>query len=246
MHLPLILNPSGKGKLSKRDGDKNGYPVFPLSWGESSGYRENGFLPEAHLNYIAQLGWSLGEQELMSLKEMEQAFEVKSIQKGGARFDYEKAKWVNQQHLNKIGVKEIVQNYPKYFSELQEKLGQGFYDAIELIKDRLVLLNDIEKETTCFIKDPDGYQEKSMKRIAKLDLFKIGELIKKGIVENDINNLKDYLVQCSKQEDIGLGAFMQVLRIAVVGGLSGPDLMPLVSVIGKDVTLRRLERLINN
>lgn len=246
MHLPLILNPSGKGKLSKRDGDKNGYPVFPLSWGESSGYRENGFLPEAHLNYIAQLGWSLGEQELMSLKEMEQAFEVKSIQKGGARFDYEKAKWVNQQHLNKIGVKEIVQNYPKYFSELQEKLGQGFYDAIELIKDRLVLLNDIEKETTCFIKDPDGYQEKSMKRIAKLDLFKIGELIKKGIIENDINNLKDYLVQCSKQEDIGLGAFMQVLRIAVVGGLSGPDLMPLVSVIGKDVTLRRLERLINN
>ena len=246
MHLPLILNPSGKGKLSKRDGDKNGYPVFPLSWGESSGYRENGFLPEAHLNYIAQLGWSLGEQELMSLKEMEQAFEVKSIQKGGARFDYEKAKWVNQQHLNKIGVKEIVQNYPKYFSELQEKLGQGFYDAIELIKDRLVLLNDIEKETTCFIKDPDGYEEKSMKRIAKLDLFKIGELIKKGIVENDINNLKDYLVQCSKQEDIGLGAFMQVLRIAVVGGLSGPDLMPLVSVIGKDVTLRRLERLINN
>ena len=246
MHLPLILNPSGKGKLSKRDGDKNGYPVFPLSWGESSGYRENGFLPEAHLNYIAQLGWSLGEQELMSLKEMEQAFEVKSIQKGGARFDYEKAKWVNQQHLNKIGVKEIVQNYPKYFSELQEKLGQGFYDAIELIKDRLVLLNDIEKETTCFIKDPVGYQEKSMKRIAKLDLFRIGELIKKGIIENDINNLKDYLVQCSKQEDIGLGAFMQVLRIAVVGGLSGPDLMPLVSVIGKDVTLRRLERLINN
>lgn len=246
MHLPLILNPSGKGKLSKRDGDKNGYPVFPLSWGESNGYRENGFLPEAHLNYIAQLGWSLGEQELMSLKEMEQAFEVKSIQKGGARFDYEKAKWVNQQHLNKIGVKEIVQNYPQYFSELQEKLGQRFYDAIELIKDRLVLLNDIEKETSCFIKDPNGYEEKSMKRIAKLDLFKIGELIKKGIIENDINNLKDYLVHCSKQEDIGLGAFMQVLRIAVVGGLSGPDLMPLVSVIGKDVTLRRLERLINN
>ena len=246
MHLPLILNPSGKGKLSKRDGDKNGYPVFPLSWGESNGYRENGFLPEAHLNYIAQLGWSLGEQELMSLKEMEQAFEVRSIQKGGARFDYEKAKWVNQQHLGKIGVKEIIQTYPQYFSELQEKLGQGFYDAIELIKDRLVLLNDIEKETICFIKDPDGYEEKSKKRIAKLDLFKIGELIKKGIIENEINDLKGYLVHCSKQEDIGLGAFMQVLRIAVVGGLSGPDLMPLVSVIGKDVTLRRLERLINN
>jgi len=219
--------------------------VFPLSWDESKGYKENGFLPEAHLNYIAQLGWSLGEQEIMSLRDMEKAFEVKSIQKGGARFDYEKAKWVNQQHLAKIDVKEMVENYPDYFVELKENLGGDFYNAIELIKDRLVLLGDINKETTCFIEDPKEYDEKSMKRIAKLDLLKIGALIKKGLAENEINNLKDYLMQCSKQEDIGLGAFMQVLRIAIVGGLSGPDLMPLVSVIGKGVTLRRLERLIN-
>ena len=91
MHLPLILNPSGKGKLSKRDGDKNGYPVFPMAWNDSSGYKENGFIPEAHINYIAQLGWSLGEKEILSLREMENTFNVKAIQKGGARFDYEKA-----------------------------------------------------------------------------------------------------------------------------------------------------------
>ncbi len=246
MHLPLILNPSGKGKLSKRDGDKNGYPVFPLAWNTSLGYKENGFLPEAHLNYIAQLGWSLGENEIISLKEMEQQFEVKAIQKGGARFDYEKAKWVNQQHLNQLSAEDLLNDYPEYLNELKDTMGDATTAAVNLVKERFVLLTDIEKETNCFINDPTEYDPKSLKRIGKLDIALIVKLLKEGIAEKEMGEIKTYMQETGAAEGIGLGAFMQVMRVAVVGSLSGPDLIPMLSVLGKDVTLRRLDRLINN
>ena len=245
MHLPLILNPSGKGKLSKRDGDKNGYPVFPMAWNQSSGYKENGFIPEAHINYIAQLGWSFGEKEILSLKEMENTFDVKAIQKGGARFDYEKAKWVNQQHLAALSEAELINRYSPYFEELKEAVGEQLSAAVSLIKERLVLLSDIEKEAGCFINDPVDYDAKSLKRIAKINISKVRSLLKEGIRDNKIEELKDFMQKSGEENDIGLGAFMQVLRVAVVGSLSGPNLIPLLTVIGKDVTLRRLERLIN-
>ena len=245
MHLPLILNPSGKGKLSKRDGDKNGYPVFPLSWNDSSGYKENGFLPEAHLNYIAQLGWSMGEKEIMTLHEMEEAFEVKAIQKGGARFDYEKAKWVNQQHIAAVDVENLIKNYKPYFHNLEETVGEKLNTAVGLIKERLILLEDIKKEVDCFINDPVEYDAKSIKRIKKVDVNEIGLILKKGIKTNRLDELKSYMQKESEERSIGLGAFMQVLRVAVVGSLSGPDLIPLITILGKDVTLRRLDRLIN-
>ena len=245
MHLPLILNPSGKGKLSKRDGDKNGYPVFPLSWNDSSGYKENGFLPEAHLNYIAQLGWSMGEKEIMTLHEMEEAFEVKAIQKGGARFDYEKAKWVNQQHIAAVNVENLIKNYKPYFHNLEETVGEKLNTAVGLIKERLILLEDIKKEVDCFINDPVEYDAKSVKRIKKVDVNEIGLILKKGIETNRLDELKSYMQKESEERSIGLGAFMQVLRVAVVGSLSGPDLIPLITILGKDVTLRRLDRLIN-
>jgi len=244
MHLPLILNPSGKGKLSKRDGDKNGYPVFPMAWNDSSGYKENGFIPEAHINYIAQLGWSLGEKEILSLREMENTFNVKAIQKGGARFDYDKAKWVNQQHLAALSETELVNRYSPYFEELKEAVGEQLNAAVGLIKERLVLLSDIEKEADCFINVPVDYDAKSLKRIAKVDISKVGSLIKEGIRDNEIDELKNFMQKCGEENGIGLGAFMQVLRVAVVGSLSGPSLIPLLTVIGKDVTLERLERLI--
>ena len=246
MHLPLILNPSGKGKLSKRDGDKNGYPVFPLAWNTSLGYKENGFLPEAHLNYIAQLGWSLGENEILSLKEMEQQFEVKAIQKGGARFDYEKAKWVNQQHLSQLSAEDLLNDYPEYLNALNDTIGDATTAAVNLVKERFVLLTDIEKETNCFINDPTEYDPKSLKRIGKLDIALIVKLLKEGIAEKEMGEIKTYMQETGAAEGIGLGAFMQVMRVAVVGSLSGPDLIPMLSVLGKDVTLRRLDRLINS
>ncbi|MGB1449233.1 MAG: glutamate--tRNA ligase [Flavobacteriaceae bacterium] len=245
MHLPLILNPSGKGKLSKRDGDKNGYPVFPLAWNDSSGYKENGFLAEAHLNYIAQLGWSLGEKEILSLKEMESSFAVENIQKGGARFDYEKAKWVNQQHLVNFTSSELITRYPGYFNEVVEKLGDKTEKAVDLVKERFVLMSDIDKEMSCFIENPQQYDEKSLKRIMKQDVPTIITLLKEGLSKRDITQLKEYMQEVGKEHSIGLGGIMQVLRVAVVGGLSGPDLLPLVDIIGKDVTLERLDRLMS-
>ena len=246
MHLPLILNPSGKGKLSKRDGDKNGYPVFPLQWNESSGYREQGFLPEAHLNYIAQLGWSLEDgKEIQSLKEMEQSFSVDRVQKGGARFDFEKAKWVNKEHLNKYTSAELIDRFDNHFSKHRESLRENLHTAVELIKDRLELLSDIEKEMTVFINDPVDYDEKSMKRISRFDVQSIAVELR-GLLNDGVEDLKERIGGKAKELDLGMGAFLQTLRVAVVGGLSGPDLIPLVEVIGKDVTLKRLERLINS
>jgi glutamyl-tRNA synthetase len=246
MHLPLILNPSGKGKLSKRDGDKNGYPVFPIQWNETMGYKEAGFLPEAHLNYIAQLGWSpRADNEIMTLRDMEGAFDVAEIQKGGARFDYEKAKWINQQHLNRLSAEEIIERYPVQTKKLRDKYGKKAPEIVNIIKERLVLVNDLEETTRCFVEDPINYDEKALKRIQKIDKKKVGSLMKMCLENNKIVNLKEAVIKAGDENDIGLGAFMQVTRIAVVGSLSGPDLFELLKFIGKDVTLRRLEQLIN-
>ncbi len=246
MHLPLILNPSGKGKLSKRDGDKNGYPVFPLRWEKTDGYREKGFLSEAHLNYIAQLGWSPNvESEVMSLKEMEDAFDVAQVQKGGARFDFEKAKWVNQQHINKMDAKEIMQRYPDRVERIKAVYGERTEKILTMIKERLVLINDLEENTKCFVEDPTHYDEKSIKRIQKHDIKHIVNLIKTCLVEHNVDELKEAFIKSGEINNVGLGTFMQVTRVAVVGSLSGPDLFGLLEIIGKDVTLKRLERLID-
>ena len=181
----------------------------------------------------------------MSLEEMEKAFDVKAIQKGGARFDCEKAKWVNQQHLADFGESILIETYPNYFDKLKEAVGDKLIDAVGLIKERLVLINDVEAESDCFINDPKEYDAKSIKRIAKIDVAKVGALLKKGILKNKLNELKDFMQQCGEENEIGMGAFMQVLRVAVVGSLSGPNLIPLLTILGKDVTLRRLERLIS-
>ena len=246
MHLPLILNPSGKGKLSKRDGDKNGYPVFPLTWNESRGYKEKGFLPEAHINYIGQLGWSSkADQEIMTLAEMVNNFSIEELQKGGARFDYDKAKWVNQQHIALMSNDELLQKHAYYFEPLEKKYGTRKKEVLALIKERIVLLEDIPNLISCFIESPASYDEKSLKRIKKNDLGKVIPIIKKGIESIESNKLKDYFAEKGSEEGIGMGVFMQVLRVAVVGSLSGPDLIPMISLIGKNVTLDRLDSLIS-
>ena len=247
MHLPLILNPSGKGKLSKRDGDKNGYPVFPLQWNDTLGYREAGFLPEAHLSYIAQLGWSpKAENEVLSLEEMENMFSVDGVQKGGARFDFEKAKWMNQQFVSRLSSEELINKHFSFFEKLIDVYGDKANKIIDTVKERIVVLNDVDDLVRCFIEDPVEYEAKSMKRIAKIDIQLVGNLIVEGLEENNLNDLKSFFTLKGEEEKIGLGAFMQVLRIAVVGELSGPDLFEIIDIIGKDVTLRRVQRLINN
>ena len=152
---------------------------------------------------------------------------------------------MNQQHLATLSVKELIKNYSSYFEELKMAVGGQLNAAIELIKERLVLLSDIEKESKCFINDPADYDAKSLKRIAKIDVPKVGALLTEGIKNNELGKLKDFMQKSSEENYIGIGAFMQVLRVAVVGSLSGPNLIPLLTVIGKDVTLKRLDRLIS-
>lgn len=244
MHLPLILNPSGKGKLSKRDGDKNGYPVFPLSWNEGQGYREQGFLPEAHLNYIAQLGWSMGEdKEIVSKQELISLFNVNKIQKGGARFDYEKAKWVNQQHIQQKEVSVLMDEHPHVFEHLKNVHPRAV-DIVKLIQERLVLLSEVEKETKVFYQDPEAYSGKALKRLKKVNIVEVAKGILEIVRSYEIETWKEKISETAREKGQGMGAFMQVLRLAIVGDLSGPDLLPMAKLIGKDVTIKRLEQLI--
>ena len=246
MHLPLILNPSGKGKLSKRDGEKNGFPVFPLDWKNSAGYKERGFLPMALTNYIAQLGWNLDNQEIMSLKEMENRFNVNGLQKAGARFNYDKACWINQQYIMMEDTKTLVKQYPFFFEQLNTKYPEKIVAIIEMIKKRTKLLSDIEKETDFFLKDPEGYDSKSIKRIKKFDTKKIYEGLKSIISNNEKGELKEAIGKYAEENKLSIGGMMQFLRLAIVGRLSGPDLVDVLKILGKNVTLKRLDRLIIN
>ena len=241
LHLPLILNPSGKGKLSKRDGDKNGYPVFPLSWNDSNGYKEKGFLPEAHLNYIAQLGWSI-DDDIVTLDQMVKLFSVNNLQKGGARFDFDKAKWVNQQYIANLdnSTLEVLAN--AYVNETYVENTDKFRKALRAVKERIQLLTDINNLISVFFEDPLQYDEKGIKKITKKDPYGILERLLEGVYfEGD--NLKEQLARIAEEENTGLGHVMQIIRMALVGDLSGPDISTIVNIIGKDVTLKRIKKL---
>ena len=246
VHLPLILNPSGKGKLSKRDGDKNGYPVFPIAWnGEFEGYKEKGFLPAAHINYIAQLGWSSNaEDEIMSLEEIVDAFDLKEVQKGGARFDYEKAKWVNQQHVRRLNIEDAKSFVLDKSTELSKHFdSEVILKIVSLIQERIVLLNDIPILCDLFLNNPKVYDEKGMQIISKLDLNSLITDMIKLIQDNSLDEFKDAIFRYCKEKAIGLGAAMQTLRMATIGSLSGPDIVEVIKVIGKNSILERLELL---
>ena len=246
VHLPLILNPSGKGKLSKRDGDKNGYPVFPIAWnGEFEGYKEKGFLPAAHINYIAQLGWSSNtEEEIMSLEEIVDAFDLKEVQKGGARFDYEKAKWVNQQHVQRLNIEDAKSFVLDKSTELNDHFdSEAILKIVTLIQERIVLLNDIPVLCDMFLNSPKVYDERGMQKISKLELDPLITDIHQLIQDNSLDEFKDAIFRYCKEKSIGMGAVMQTLRMAAVGSLSGPDIVEVVKVIGKNSILERLELL---
>jgi len=246
VHLPLILNPSGKGKLSKRDGDKNGYPVFPIRWkDEFEGYKEKGFLPVAHLNYIAQLGWSTGaEDEIMNLNDIVREFDLANVQKGGARFDYEKAKWVNQQHIKRLKCEELVDIIKEKRKDLENTFDdKKILEIAELIQERIVLLQEIETLCDMFLEEPKEYDEKVLRKLEKHGLNDLVDKLRELIENEETPKLKDAIFKFCQDKNIGMGVVMQTLRIAVVGKLSGPDIMGVINVIGKNSTLDRLKKL---
>jgi glutamyl-tRNA synthetase len=251
-HLPLILKPIGNGKLSKRDGDKLGFPVFPLQWeteeGISSGYRENGFFPEAVINFLALLGWNDGtDQELFSLDELVKAFDLNRVHKSGAKFDPDKNKWFNHQYLQKQSNESLAYSFSsilntKGLSIANEKL----VSIVSLVKERVNFVSEFWEMSDFFFQAPTSYDEKASKNWKEETPILMNQLI---VVLNSIENfcslnietiVKDWMTQ----NDIGMGKVMQPFRLSLVGALKGPHLFDIVELIGKEETTKRLEKAI--
>ena len=248
-HLPLIMKPVGKGKLSKRDGAKLGFPVFPLSWNESEGYRESGFFPEAVINFLALLGWNPGtSQELFSKTEMIQAFELERVQKSGARFDPEKNKWYNHQYLQQKPLQELAllfrpslteQGIPEkdYSDEFLEKF-------VSLIRERASFVHEFWDLGDYFFRQPSAFDPKAVRKRWKEDtpahmqaLARVLEPLEDFSASNTETIVKQWL------QDTGLsfGQVMPPFRLALVGGLKGPHLFDIMELLGKQETLSRLD-----
>ncbi len=260
-HLPLILKPVGKGKLSKRDGDKLGFPVFPLAYtnektGEiSAGYREDGYFPEAVVNMLALLGWNPGtEQEIFSLDELVTAFDLKRVSKSGAKFNPEKTKWFNQQYLQKKSDKELTELFlpiltPKLGGFTFKKIDNEYIEkVISLIKERAVFVKDFWDLGYYFFQPPTEYDAKAVKKSWKEDTPELmQELIEilKNINDFSGENIEKTVKEWITSKEIGFGKVMQPFRLALVGAMKGPHLFDIAAMIGKDETIGRLQRAIN-
>lgn len=254
-HLPLILKPIGKGKLSKRDGDQLGFPVFPLAYtnettGEiSRGYREDGYFEEAFINMLALLGWNPGtEQELFSLEELSEAFDLKRVSKSGAKFSPEKASWFNQQYLQTKENSELAALFTPILKEKGITKEADFIEkVVSLIKERAVFVADFWELSNYFFEAPISYDEKAIQKNWKEDT---GGLMKEliGIIESTVDfnstnsetNVKAWITS----KEIGFGKVMQPLRLSLVGALKGPHLFDIMEMIGKDETLLRMHNAI--
>ncbi len=252
-HMPLTLKPDGKGKLSKRDGDRLGFPVFPLEWKNpqtneiSSGYRESGYFPEAFINILAFLGWNPGtEQEVFSMDELIEAFSLERVGKSGSRFDPEKAKWYNHQYLIKKNNEELAELYQ---SVLREKGINAEIQYVEkvvgLTKERANFVNDLWEQSAFFFVAPDSYDAKAVKKRWKAQSFdQMQELsrVLENIAEFNSENIERIVKDWIQKNEYSMGAVMNAFRLLIVGALSGPHLFDLISVLGKEESLQRIEK----
>ena len=253
-HLPLILKPTGKGKLSKRDGDKLGFPVFPLEWKDENtiaqGYKESGYLSDAVVNFLAFLGWNPGtEQELFSLEELIQSFDINQVNKSGARFDPEKIKWYNHHYIQQATNAELTEKLIAEKSELAA-LDAGYIElVVGLIKERAQLVPELWQLGEYFFKAPNSYDEKSLKKAWKEDTEQLlSELV---VVLENANDQSAITLKASvsdwiKNKNVGFGKVMMPLRVALVGSLQGVDVFDIVFCIGKEESIRRINTLIHH
>jgi glutamyl-tRNA synthetase len=248
-HLPLIMKPVGKGKLSKRDGDKLGFPVFPLQWNESTGYREAGYFPEAVLNFLALLGWNPGtEQELFLLPELTEAFELDRVQKSGARFDPEKNIWFNHQHLQLKPGKELAALFRPILSAHgiaeQDIPDPHLESVISLIRERASFVSEFWDLGSYFFEAPKEFDEKAVRKQWKPGtpermsaLSAVLESVEPFTSENTEEAVKAWI----SDNSLGFGQVMPPLRLALVGALKGPQLFEVMELIGKEDTRSRIQ-----
>lgn len=251
-HLPLILKPVGKGKLSKRDGDKMGFPVFPLKWKDpetgdiSKGYREEGYFPEAFINLLALLGWNPGtEQEFLSVDELTELFSLERVVKSGSRFDPEKAKWFNKHYFQEKSVEELSQLFKpvlhgKGISAPDEKI----IKVIAEIKERCEFVSDIWQQSSYFFEAPNEYDAQTVKKRWKENtgeqLLAIAAVFE-GVETWAADVVKEAFSAFMNEKEWGFGAVMNPLRLCLVGGNMGPDLFLICEILGKEETISRIK-----
>ncbi|MBO4444005.1 MAG: glutamate--tRNA ligase [Bacteroidaceae bacterium] len=249
-HLPLLLKPEGNGKLSKRDGDRLGFPVFPLEWhdpktGEvSSGYREKGYLPEAVINFLALLGWNPGnDQELMTLQEMVQLFDLSRCSKAGARFDYKKMIWFNHEYILQKDDSEIAAQFQPILKEhgIDEPL-ERVEQVVTLMKGRINFVYELWEQASYFFLPPTTFDEKSLKKWWKDDaptyVAELCDFIEKSPVFEGAA-LEPLVMDWIASKEWGVGKVMNAFRVTLVGAAVGPHIFALTDFLGKEETLRR-------
>jgi glutamyl-tRNA synthetase len=248
-HLPLILKPTGNGKLSKRDGEKLGFPVFPLSWNDSIGYRETGYFPEAVINFLALLGWNPGtEQEFFGLDELIQAFSLERVHKSGARFDPEKTKWYNQHYLQQKSSAELASLFMPIVlgkvASFDRKKVSYIEAVITLIKERATFVSDLWELGDYFFVAPKAYDMTAVKKHWKQDTVEIMKRLAtfmEGCDNFTSENIENVLKDWVSAQDLSFGKVMPPLRLIIVGEMKGPHLFDIMALIGKNETLLRIQ-----
>lgn len=254
-HLPLLLKPEGKGKLSKRDGDRLGFPVFPLEWHDpktgdvSSGYRESGYFPEAVVNFLALLGWNPGtEQELFTLDELVEAFDIHKCSKAGARFDYQKGIWFNHEYMLKKSNEEVANLFaPIVANNGVDESMERITKVVAMMKDRVNFVKELWPLCSFFFIAPTEYDEKTVKKRWKADSAKVmSELadVLEGIDDFSVEGQEPVVMKWVEEKGYKLGDVMNAFRLTLVGIGKGPGMFDISAFLGKEETLKRMRKAI--
>ena len=256
-HLSLILKPEGKGKLSKRDGDKFGFPVFPLNFKDpetgniSKGYREEGYLPNAFINMVALLGWSpANDREILTLEEMVKEFDLHKVHKAGARFSKEKAEWFNHEYLKQLSDEETLALFKGVEGiDLSQFNDEKLLKIISLMKERATFIKDIYRDAKFFFETPVTYDEKASKKAWNDEtgtlMNDLADVLQ--TIENfEAEILRKAIHDFAETKELGMGKVMMPLRLALVGELKGPDVPDILEILGSEESVGRIKNAVNN
>ena len=251
-HLPLILKPDGNGKLSKRDGDRLGFPVFPTQWMNpetkeiSSGYRESGYISEAFINMLSFLGWNPGTtQEIFSMEGLIEAFSLERVGKAGAKFDFDKTRWFNQQYLRSKSKEELAQDLQIILKENGVEADDDFVETVcEQLKERATLIKDMWEEGKYYFASPTNYDEKTIRKKWKEDTPKyvLGLKAKlSGLSDFSSENIEIEFKKYLEENELGMGRLLPAFRLCLTGLGMGPSLFDIASLLGQEETIKRME-----
>jgi len=251
-HLPLILKPDGNGKLSKRDGDRLGFPVFPTQWMNpetkeiSSGYRESGYISEAFINMLSFLGWNLGTtQEIFSMEELIEAFSLERVGKAGAKFDFDKTRWFNQQYLRAKTKEDLTQDLQIILKENGVEANDNFVATVcEQLKERSTFVKDMWEEGKYYFESPISYDEKTIRKKWKEDTPKyLSELKDRlaGLSDFSSESIEIEFKKYLEENELGMGMLLPAFRVSLTGLGMGPSLFDIASLLGKEETIQRME-----